>query len=153
MSLRKSKRTTILETLTVSDPIANIDMQDVIKYLTQGKGSWNYRPDTGIPINFSQGDDGGGFEDRGDTQDPPGTMDGIHTLDISTSGGSQWSYTSWFVKKDGWKETKCEPKESNAGGVSVMCVYVYFDDMNKSVVKDSIMSKSVVNEPAKYKST
>ncbi|MBA0688334.1 hypothetical protein Goari_006133 [Gossypium aridum] len=45
-------------------------MEDVIKYLTQGRGSWNYRPDTGIPTNFSQGDNGG----------PVSKMKGIHKI-------------------------------------------------------------------------
>ncbi|MBA0847003.1 hypothetical protein Goshw_010984 [Gossypium schwendimanii] len=29
-------------------------MEDVIKYLTRGRGSWNYRPDTELHTNFNQ---------------------------------------------------------------------------------------------------
>ncbi|KAH1097975.1 hypothetical protein J1N35_014896 [Gossypium stocksii] len=32
----------------------NIDMEDVIKYLTQGRGTWNYRLDMELPTNFNQ---------------------------------------------------------------------------------------------------
>ncbi|MBA0759780.1 hypothetical protein Gotri_022614 [Gossypium trilobum] len=32
----------------------NIDMEDVIKYLTYGRGSWNYRSNTKLPTNFNQ---------------------------------------------------------------------------------------------------
>ncbi|KAK5845424.1 hypothetical protein PVK06_001608 [Gossypium arboreum] len=32
----------------------NIDMEDVIKYWTQYRGTCNYRPDTEFPINFDQ---------------------------------------------------------------------------------------------------
>lgn len=32
----------------------NIDMEEVIKFLTQGRGSWNYRPDTRSSSNFNQ---------------------------------------------------------------------------------------------------
>ncbi|MFQ6642960.1 hypothetical protein Gotur_017796 [Gossypium turneri] len=30
----------------------DIDMKDVINYLSQGKGTWNRRPDTDLPTNF-----------------------------------------------------------------------------------------------------
>ncbi|MBA0755585.1 hypothetical protein Gogos_005513 [Gossypium gossypioides] len=29
-------------------------MEDVVKYLTQGRGSWNYRPETKLPMSFNQ---------------------------------------------------------------------------------------------------
>lgn len=35
------------------DKIQNINLEGVIKYLTQGKGTWNFWPDTKLPINFN----------------------------------------------------------------------------------------------------
>lgn len=32
----------------------NISIEDVIKYLMQGRGSWNYKPDIELPKNFNQ---------------------------------------------------------------------------------------------------
>ncbi|KAH1047346.1 hypothetical protein J1N35_038130, partial [Gossypium stocksii] len=32
----------------------DIDMENVIKYLTQDSGTWNRRPDTSLPTNFNQ---------------------------------------------------------------------------------------------------
>lgn len=31
-----------------------IDIEEVIKFLTQGRGSWNNKPDIGSPSNFNQ---------------------------------------------------------------------------------------------------
>ncbi|KAH1031763.1 hypothetical protein J1N35_043937 [Gossypium stocksii] len=36
------------------DKLQNIDMENVTKYLTQGRGSWNYRLDTGLQTNFNK---------------------------------------------------------------------------------------------------
>ncbi|MBA0763090.1 hypothetical protein Gotri_012606 [Gossypium trilobum] len=36
------------------EKLQKIDMEDVMKYLTQGMGSWNYRQDTRLPTNFNQ---------------------------------------------------------------------------------------------------
>lgn len=32
----------------------DIEMKDVVRYLTQGRGTWNYRLDTTLPTNFNQ---------------------------------------------------------------------------------------------------
>lgn len=32
----------------------NIDMEEVIKFFMQGRGSQNYRPEIGSPFNFNQ---------------------------------------------------------------------------------------------------
>lgn len=32
----------------------NINMEDVVKYLTQGKRTWKYRQNTKLPTNFNQ---------------------------------------------------------------------------------------------------
>lgn len=36
------------------DRLQNIDMEDVIKYLIQSRGTWTYRSDTEMPIKFNQ---------------------------------------------------------------------------------------------------
>lgn len=36
------------------DKFKNINMEDVVKFLTQGRGSWSYRPYNGLPTNFNQ---------------------------------------------------------------------------------------------------
>lgn len=34
--------------------LGNVDMEDVIKFLTQGRSTWNYRPNIGLPSKFNQ---------------------------------------------------------------------------------------------------
>ncbi|MBA0880362.1 hypothetical protein Goshw_001258 [Gossypium schwendimanii] len=36
------------------DTFRDIDMDDVVKYLTGGKGIWNHRADIELPTNFNQ---------------------------------------------------------------------------------------------------
>ncbi|KAH1097254.1 hypothetical protein J1N35_014175 [Gossypium stocksii] len=53
------------------DKFQNINMEDVIKYLTQGQGSWNYKPNIELPTNFNKVNEEANLEKEGADQEYP----------------------------------------------------------------------------------